>query len=309
MNRSGLSHNEYWGKRMEDILRYVDRTDVDMFGELSDIYNRNAQELQKDIFDFYNRFAEDEEISLPEAKRRLRGRDLSDYRANARRYFEDAGGNDELLQRLNEQYESAQVTRLEALHLDLEYQVGMMNGTLQGTFYEHLMSTASYAYRKIAGGRSASTLNRPALEEIVNRPWNSYNYSEDLWANTDKLVKDLKEVFEQGFIRGDSPYQIANEIRGRHEVAQHRAETLVRTDGSNIVTNATAKRYQDAGLKYYRDYVKMDSRTTDICKEVHRKNERKPLSEMEPGVNAAPYHFNCRTGILPDEEELMEVDM
>jgi SPP1 gp7 family putative phage head morphogenesis protein len=289
---------------MDDILRHVDQTDIDIFKELADMYSRHARDVQKDIFDFYGRYAEENEITLAEAKKQLRGEDLSDYQANARRYFEEAQDNPELWERLNEQYRAGRVTRLEALHLDLEYQAGVLNGDLQGLFRDYLSVTAGYAYQKVMGGLSSSTLNQPAIEQIINMPWNGYNYSEDLWGNTDNLVRDLKKTLTKGFVRGSHPRVMANELRGRYEVAQHRAETLVRTDGTNVITNATAKRYIDAGLEYYTDHVHMDDRTTEKCKEIHRKAEIKPLSELISGVNAPPYHYSCRTTIVPIEEEL-----
>lgn len=309
MARPTKKHAEYWQSRMDDIYRYVDKNDVNMFKRIADAYNRNAKDVQNEIFRFYGKYAEDEGITLNQAKQRLRGEDFSDYQENARRYFEDAEDNPELLQRLDEQYKAAQVTRLEALHLDLEYHVGIMNGSLQGTFQQYLMNTAGYAYRKIIGGRSSSTLNQPALEEIVNRPWNGYNYSEDLWGNTDNLVESLKETFEKGFIRGAGVREMATEIRNDYSVAQHRADTLIRTEGSNIVTNATAKRYQDAGLRYYRNHVKVDNRTSDICLTVDEEDIKYSFDDYEPGETAPPFHYNCRTGIIPDEEELMEVDI
>lgn len=48
----------------------------------------------------------------------------------------------------------------------------------------------------------------------------------------------------------------------------------------------------------------MDGRTTDICREIAKKDEWVLLSEMEIGVNTAPKHHNCRTTFIPDEEEL-----
>jgi len=287
---------------MDDIYRYVDKNDVNMFKRIADAYNRNAKDVQNEIFRFYGKYAEDEGITLNQAKQRLRGENFSDYQENARRYFEDAEDNPELLQRLDEQYKAAQVTRLEALHLDLEYHVGIMNGSLQGTFQQYLMNTAGYAYRKIIGGRSSSTLNQPALEEIVNRPWNGYNYSEDLWGNTDNLVENLKETFEKGFIRGTGVREMSTEIRNDYSVAQHRADTLIRTEGSNIINNSTLKRYEDAGLKYVRINVKLDDRTTKICRTYHEENKRYLINDPDKPI--LPAHYNCRSGWLPDLEEL-----
>ena len=288
---------------MDDIYRYVDRKDIDVYKELADVYSDFAHELQDEIFKFYGKFATDEGISIEEARRILRGEDFSDYQENARKYFESAKDDPELLKRLNEQYRASKVTRLEALYLDLEYQAGLLNGTLQGTFEQHLLMVASYSYEKIIGGRSSSTLNKPALEEIINRPWNGYNYSENLWGNTDNLVRDLKKVFIQGFGRGSHPRQMANEIRKRYNVARSRAETLIRTDGSHIINNSALKRYEEAGLKYVRINVKMDNRTSDICKRHHQEDKRYTIEEAKKG-SILPAHPNCRSGWIPDLEGL-----
>ncbi len=299
-------HEKYWQDRIDKIYRYVDKEDINMYKRLSDLYNRNALSVQSEIFEFYSKFADDEGITLAQAKQRLRGEDFSDYKENARKYFEDAKDNPELLKRLNEQYRASRATRLEALLFELEYHLGVLNGSLQGTFEQYLVTVASHAYRKIMGGQS-TTLNKPSLDELIKRPWEGHNYSEDLWGNTDNLARRLRETFEKGFSRGLGVRQMAQEIRKDFRVANSNAENLIRTDGTHIVTNATAKRYENAGLKYYRDYVKVDNRTTDICMKIHRENKRKLLSEMKPGINAAPYHFSCRTGIIPDEEELNKI--
>lgn len=309
MAKSSKKHIDYWKKRMDEILTHLDRTDIDAFKELSDIYNEYSKELQDEIFKFYGKYAKDEGVSLKEAKKRLRGEDLSDYKENAKKYFESAEKDAELLKRLNEQYKAGKVTRLEALQLDLEYNLGLLNGTLQGMFAQYLAETAMYAYKKIMGGRSASTLSPHALKEVINRPWNGYNYSEDLWGNTDNLARDLKKVFEKGFIRGSSLREMASEIRKKYDVARHRAETLVRTDGSHVVNNATAKRYQDAGLFYYKIHVHIDDRTTDICKTIAKEDKKYKFSEYEPGKTAPPFHFSCRSTIIPDDDELMKIDL
>lgn len=303
MAKPSRSHIRYWEKRLDEIFRYIDRNDIDMYKELTDLYSRSALDAQDEVFKFYGKYADDEGITLGQAKKRLWGEDLSDYQENARRYFEEAEDNPELLKRLNEQYRASRATRLEALQFELQYQLGLLNGTLQSTFEQYLVHVASHSYQKIMGGHS-TTLNKPALEEVINRPWNGHNYSSDLWGNTDNLAIKLRQTFEKGFSNGLGVRQMAQEIRKDFNVAKSNAENLIRTDGTHIVTNATAKRYQDAGLKYYYDYVKVDERTTDICMEIHRKNERKLLSEMKPGVNAPPYHYSCRTGIVPDTEEI-----
>lgn len=297
------SHDEYWTGRAREIFEYVDRKDIDFFAELEKTYRAQSVKLQRAIFDFYTKYAEDHEMTYQDAMKRLRGEDLSDYVENARKYREEAKNNPELLNRLNEQYSAARAIRIEALHAEAVYRAGVLAGALHKSFEKYLYDVAEYAYKKAHGGRTGA-VNRPAFEEVIKTPFNGRNYSEQLWGNTDTLADSLKKVFRQGFIRGDSPHEMAREIRKEFNVARSRAETLVRTDATAIINRATIKRYKREGLKYYRILVVLDNRTTQICRRIAQEDKLYKLEEAQVGVNMPPFHYNCRSTIMPDEGEL-----
>ena len=288
-------------------MQYAEQQDKVMFQELAKLYGETFKDVQKEIFAFYAKYAEDNKITIQEAKQRLRRTDLSDYRENARRYREEAK-TPELLERLNEQYVSSKATRLDALKLDLTYQLGLLQGKVSGSFDSYLKKLAKHSYRKISGGLSDSTLNEPALKQLVKTPFKGYNYSQQVWGNVDHLARDLHKTLTRGFVKGFSPHEMATEIRKRHDVAKHRAETLVRTDGSMVINNATLKRYKDVGLKLYRIHVHIDSRTSDICMNISKLDKAYKLSEAQPGYNMPPLHPNCRSTIVPDDADMDRAD-
>ena len=301
--RTAKKHDNYWQERAEDIMRYVDSTDINAFEELQKIYIEHSAEVQRDLFAFVTKYADDNKISYSEALQRLRGVDLSDYQANAEKYRKQAEKDPELLKRLNEQYVSSKVTRFDALNLEMTYKIGVMQGIIEKSFENYLKSTAKYAYRKIIGGNGGA-LNEPALKELISTPFNGYNYSEQIWGNTDTLAKDLREVLKRGFIRGASPREMASELAKKYNVARARAQTLIRTDGTAIVNRSAIKRYEETGLKYYRISVHLDDRTTEICRAIAKENKRYKIDEFETGVTAPPFHYNCRSAVIPDEDEL-----
>lgn len=303
--KSNLNHLDYWSERSDEIFRYLDRKDIDFFAELNKIYQEQANEMQKAFYDFVSKYSENGSMSYQEALQRLKSTDLSDYRENARKYREQAEKDPELLKRLNEQYTTARATRLESLQLDMLFRAGITRGLIAEKFESYLQKMALMGYKKAMSGRTG-TINEPALKELVKTPFNGYNYSQQLWGNTDNLVKDLKKVLKTGFVRGDHPRTMARDLAQRYKVANSRAETLVRTDGTMIVNRSAIQRYKDAGLKYYRILVHLDNRTTEICKRIHAENKRYLIDEMQVGVNAPPFHFGCRSGVMPDEEELNE---
>ena len=301
--KTAKKHDNYWQKRSDDIMRYVDSTDIDMFAELQKIYAEESAKIQHDLFAFVTKYADDNKMSYSEALQRLRGVDLSDYQANAEKYRKQAEKDPELLKRLNEQYASSKVTRFDALNLEMTYKIGVMQGIVEKSFENYLKSTAKYAYKKVMGGNSGA-LNEPALKELINTPFNGYNYSEQIWGNTDTLAKDLREVLKRGFIRGDDVRSMASELAKKYNVARARAQTLIRTDGTAIVNRSAIKRYEESGLEFYRISVHMDNRTSQICKRIHRKNKLYRIDEFETGITAPPFHYNCRSAVIPDEEEL-----
>lgn len=301
--RTAKKHDNYWQKRSDDIMRYVDSTDIDMFAELQKIYAEESAKIQHDLFAFVTKYADDNKMSYSEALQRLRGVDLSDYQANAEKYRKQAEKDPELLKRLNEQYASSKVTRFDALNLEMTYKVGVMQGIIEKSFENYLKSTAKYAYRKIMGGNGGA-LNEPALKELINTPLNGYNYSEQVWGNTDALAKDLREVLKRGFIRGASVREMAAELSKKYNVARARAQTLIRTDGTAIVNRSAIKRYEESGLKYYRISVHLDDRTSDTCRAIAKADKLYKIAEFETGITAPPFHYNCRSAVIPDEEEL-----
>ena len=303
--KSNQNHLDYWSERSDEIFRYLDRKDIDFFAELNKIYQEQANEMQKAFYDFVSKYSESGSMSYQEALQRLKGTDLSDYRENARKYREQAEKDPELLKRLNEQYTTARATRLESLQLDMLFRAGVARGIIAEKFESYLQKIALMGYKKAMSGRTG-TINEPALKALVKTPFNGYNYSQQLWGNTDNLVKDLKKVLKTGFVRGDHPRTMARDLARKYKVTNSRAETLVRTDGTMIVNRAAIQRYKDAGLKYYRILVHLDNRTTEICKKIHAEDKRYLIDEMQAGVSAPPFHFNCRSGVIPDEEELNE---
>ena len=177
--KTAKKHDDYWKERTEDIMRYVDSTDINVFEELQKIYIEHSAEVQRDLFAFVTKYADDNKISYSDALQRLRGVDLSDYQANAEKYRKQAEKDPELLKRLNEQYASSKVTRFDALNLEMTYKIGVMQGIIEKSFENYLKSTAKYAYRKTMGGNGGA-LNEPALKELISTPFNGYNYSEQI---------------------------------------------------------------------------------------------------------------------------------
>lgn len=116
----------------------------------------------------------------------------------------------------------------------------------------------------------------------------------------EKLLYDVKN----GIIRGDSYDDITDyakewyEKRSRNEIKK-----IVRTEGTAITNAVGLKMFEENGYTEYKYASVIDSRTSDICRELN--DHVFKISEAERGVNFPPMHVNCRSGfeiILEGEE-------
>lgn len=151
--------------------------------------------------------------------------------------------------------------------------------------------------KKIVYGNSPSTLDAEAIKTILNTNWNGNNFSSLIWGNTDRLTDEIRKLMIDAFMKGLSPIEIARELRKKFNVLRVQAETLARTEATQVANSTAAKRYKEMGLTSYQFSAHIDSRTSEICKEFNKKVFL--LDDYEPGLNAPPMHPNCRSAILP----------
>lgn len=208
------------------------------------------------------------------------------------------------MKRLNGQYVSSKATRMDAMNLEIEYRLGVLKQTVEGTFEDYLKKTALYTYSKIGRGFNSSSLNEKVLTKLIQTPFNGANYAESVGLNVDELAKSIKEVLRVGFIKGSHPRVMAQDLMKKVNISRARAQTIIRTDGTMVINNSIAQRYIDAGLKHYRILVHMDDRTTKICRKHHKENKVYDLKDFKAGITAPPFHYNCRSAIVPDKDEL-----
>lgn len=304
---SKLSHEDYWKRRNDDINRWLDEQEITVTQRLNAFYEQAKANTEKQMYEFYGKYAEDNKITRKDAEIRLRGVELDTYRENAERYRKWADRSPASIvklwrKELDLQYKASQATRMDALWMDVRREIAILSGDMEILAGMHLKRVAVHAYEN-AFIAPTSTLNRPAIESLVNRPFNGYNYSDNIWGNTAHLANKLEATFAKGFIQGLSVQKMAQELRKDFNVQRANAETIIRTDGNHIVNNATLKRYEDAGLKGARIHVHIDDRTTEICKQHDRENK---LYTLEEADGVLPAHFNCRSTFIPDRDELME---
>jgi SPP1 gp7 family putative phage head morphogenesis protein len=301
-------NQEYWRRRSEQVaLMQYEKADH-YADRLLKEYQRAIRRIERDIEAFYARYAVENQVTMDEARRLLTAGELREFRMTLEEFIEKAKNNADgrWTRQLNAAYYKARISRLEALTLQIRQEVELLLGNahagtqelLAGIYEDTYYRTVYEVQRGLGIGVSFATLDRPTIEKAIQTPWLGENYSERVWANRDKLVRELQTKLTQAFIRGEGVAQTAKDLAERMQVSYSSAERIVRTESSFVTHQAAWEGYKASGVvEQYEFLATLDSRTSEICRVMDGKVFR--LSEKEVGVNFPPLHPNCRSTVVP----------
>lgn len=297
-----MKSNDYWTKRTQEIMAQLDKDDPELTNAVLAEYKQAAEEIDKKIYNFYDKYAKDNKLSYQEAMKRVRAVDMRDYVKRANAYRRANKKNPELLKRLNAQYMSSKITRLELLKLEIEFSVLQASNEQVGSFTDYLKNESAYVYGALVAGNAIKTLNNREIETILNMEWSGANYSSRIWRNNDVLANKLKDELVKAAINGNNPVVTARRLRKIFDSTKANTERLARTESTYVANATTAKRYEEMGVEEYEFTAVMDRRTSTICREMN--GETFKLKDFQPGTNAPAMHPNCRSTIVPSTKDL-----
>lgn len=302
-----MQTNKYWEQRFAEIFNNLDKSDDVIAREMLNEYRKAAEAIGGKIDAFYERYADKHGISYFEAQKRIRKTDMTDYVERANQYRQLKKDNPELLKRLNAQLTNSKITRLELLKYELEFEVYKATVNQEEKFTTYLQNQSAYVYSALAVGNAIRTLNPLEVQTILSMEWSGANYSQRIWRNTDRLAERLKDEMVNAAIRGQNPRVTARALRDLAFTNQRKVtERLVRTETTYVANATTAKRYEKDGVEKYEFLATLDSRTSEICRELNGKVFN--MSDFQPGQNAPAMHPHCRSTIIPANDELSKYD-
>lgn len=297
----------YWRKRALQQVQKQAAADNELNLKLKAEYDRILHELDKELAVFYARYADNEGISLAKARKLLRDAELEDFRMSLDEFREKAilGGYDK---ELNEIYLRSRVSRLQALETQIELRMQDLFGSQRDLLHDHLAGAFLDTYYQSIYAISQQTsvlasfarIDFISLESILARPWLDDNFSSRIWADRDKLTRELETTLAQAFVRGEPLDRTAKMLAERMGVSQRRAATLVNTESAHIAAEATMRGYQQTGVEQYRFEAGLDLKTCPLCGAMDGKVFALP--ERITGANYPPLHPNCRCTTVPVTE-------
>ena len=297
----------YWRKRAIELAEKQKQEDDDLCLRFHREYERILHELDKEISIFYARYAANESVSMADARRLLRDAELEDFRMSLDEFRDKAlaGGFDK---ELEEVYLRSRISRLQALQTQVELRMMELFSSQRDVLRDHLQERYTDTYYRTVYAVSqqtdvASTFARidpQTVEKILAVPWLGSEFSSRIWADKDKLTRELMQTLSRGFVRGDSLDRMTKEFAKRMGVSESRAATLIHTESAHIAAEATERGYRETGVKSYRFEAALDLKTCAVCGALDQREF--PLAEHETGINYPPLHPRCRCTTVPVTE-------
>lgn len=297
----------YWRKRAIELAEKQKQEDDDLCLRFHREYERILHELDKEISIFYARYAANESVSMADARRLLRDAELEDFRMSLDEFRDKAlaGGFDK---ELEEVYLRSRISRLQALQTQVELRMMELFGSQRDVLRDHLQERYTDTYYRTVYAVSqqadvASTFARidpQTVEKILATPWAGSEFSSRIWADKDKLTRELMQTLSRGFVRGDSLDRMTREFAQRMGVSESRAATLIHTESAHTAAEAAEQGYRETSVKSYRFEAALDLKTCSVCGALDQREF--PLAEHETGINYPPLHPRCRCTTVPVTE-------
>ena len=295
-----MSSKTYWEKREAEALKHYLQEEQEYQAQLRVIYQNMLDAAQKEIDAFYGRYADKEQITLAEAKRRVSKLDIAAYQRKAKRYVADKDFSKQANEEMRLYNLTMKVNRLEMLkaNIGLELVAGhneqeqFMAKILRGRTEEELQRQAGILGKTVRN-------NAKLAETIPNASFHGATFSERIWGNQTALKAELSKQLQAGMIQGKNPRVLAREIQKTFGASASSAERLMRTELARVQTEAQRQSFLANGFEEYTFHVNRGC--CSACADLDGK--RFKIKDMMPGKNAPPMHPNCRCSASAYEDD------
>ena len=303
-------NGDYWKQRFDQIGKVENSKSAKYLQELEDKTRRAEQQIDAQINSWYQRFANNNEITVTDAKRLLNGNELKELRWSVQDYIKH-GQENAIDQRWMKELENASakfhINRLEALKLQTRQQIEVMTGgmvddvdkLIRNVYKDSYYRSAFEIQRGIGIGFDVGKLDEKKLTKLVNKPWavDGKNFSERIWGNKAKLLNTLDQELSRMALTGESPKRAIDNIKKAMHSSTANAQRLVYTEQAYFTSLAQHDLYDELGVEEFEFVSTLDGTTCELCGEMDGKHF--PIKDMVIGVNAPPMHPGCGCSTCP----------
>lgn len=308
------SNAAYWAQRFKNMEAALLDRSYAYVENLEAQFNAAQAEVEKQIALWYQRFADNNEITLADAKRLLTKGELAEFKWSVAEYI--AYGQQNALdgawmKQLENASARVHISRLEAIKLQLQQQAELLYSNqldyidraarqmYEGSYYH----TAFEVQRGLGVGWTMHAINENTITKVLSRPWTADNqtFRDRCWTNKQSLVNAVNTQLTQMIIRGEAPDRAISAITHQFGVARSKAGRLVMTESAYFASVGQKDCYGALGVEQY-EICSAYHGVCDFCADMNGKVFK--LSDYQIGLTAPPFHPWCRCCTCPYFEDM-----
>ena len=304
--------NKHWEDRYRAEEKARELADKRVAYQLNGVYQQHANDIQKEIDSFWQRYADKEGITKLEAKQRADRLDMVNVEFKARQLVERANR----LRQRGQKVTSKDFTKAENDLMRL-YNLKMKTSrleVLQANIKLHQYDLALSEFEIIDKHLtesirrenlfSAGVLNmtlgsfeasKVSADSILYANFYGSNWSTNIWTRQNELRDIVKKGVDATVLRGKGTNLLINQLRKEFDVSYAYARRLAVTESARVYSEAQKANYEANGVEWFE--VMTELKACKICQPFNGKPAK--VSELVPALNAPPFHPNCRCTTVP----------
>jgi len=296
------TNEQYWQERIEAHNQAVWKSEDEVQKELAELYKEAMSDLQKELEAFAGKY----DMTLENLRKKADRASIKNFDTKLVKLLEKARKgtiNKREIKQLEMLRLKFAITRLDLLINAMELRLIQLYSDVQITMEEHLKATANESYYMAAGlVANFARLPEDDLLQIIHTPWSGADFADSIWEHKELLLFNLRKIVQSGIAQGKGIPEMSRKLRDATGQSMYAAERVIRTETNYVMTESTAKGYEDNGLEKYQFKVNRDSKACKICLALGDKVFL--LKDRQPGKNIPPVHPHDRCYIIPviDEE-------
>ncbi len=310
-----MNNADYWAQRMKNMTDALEDKSYEYVKNLEEQFDRAISEVEKDIAYWYQRFADNNEIDLAEAKKLLSKGELKELKWSVEEYIkygEENAINEQWMSELENASAKAHISRLDGLKLQLTQQAEKLSHLTEkatesagkGIYEDCYYRTAFELQQQIGVGTVMGGIDERQIEKVLSRPWTTDNqtFRDRCWTNKTALVNSVNRELTQMIMRGEKPDRTINAIAKQFDVAKSKAGRLVMTESAFFAQQSQKDCFNELDVEKCKVVAALDKHTCSICGKLDGTIIK--MSDYEVGSTAPPFHPWCRCTTAPYFEDM-----
>ena len=306
----GKTNKEYWKLRKEELDNIQENMKADNLykKKLAKLYNLAQEEIEKDIAKDIERFANKENISMSEAKKRISKMDVENFSERAKKYVDEKDFSEKANKELREYNITMRTNRLELLQAKMNLNTVELADAEEHMLQEHLAKSFIAEYERQAGILGLSTPNGVELKRIatsfVEAEFRNVTFSDNIWQNQKELQEGLENALRRSIMRGENPRKTGSQlqklVKKEFELKKYAADRIAITETSRIQGEAAKKSFEDGNFDKYTWIAEPSA--CDVCLPLDGKVFNvKDTGDSAPAIPRHPF-CKCSTSAYMDRE-------